>query len=203
MYKIFRINHYIFGDKMVYFFINVLMYLVLIFFLVKYLKYQMNTISFIVMLFNVNIFSIMIYQNINFIYGIMVCIISLISLYFFNMFTKDNKEIILIKNGNINFHELLNNYSYYRLVNYLRLHRIHLDEVAYCIKKNNNLLVIKNRDISYPISIIIDGKLIDENLKLINKDEEWLKRELLEKNLLIKNIDYAYYKKNKIYFVNN
>ena len=188
---------------MIYFFINVLMYLVIIVLLIKYYQYRMNIHNFMLILFDINIFSIMIYQNISFIYGILVVIVSFIVSYFANLFNIDNKEIVLIKNGNINFHELVNNYSYNRLVNYLKLHHIRLDEIAYCIKKNNNLIVIKNKDFNYPVSIIIDGKLIVENLSLINKDKEWLKKELLDKNLLIKNIDYAYFKKNKIYFINN
>ena len=188
---------------MIYFFMNILMYLVIILLLIRILYYKMNIINFIIILFNVNIAFILIYKNINFLYGIIIAIISLICSYFFNLLITDNKEIILIKDGNINFHELVNNYSYYRLIRYLKLHHISLDEVAYLIKKNNNITVIKNRDIGYPISIILDGKLIDENLILINKDKEWLNNELLQKNLFIKDIDYAYFKKNKIYFINN
>ena len=188
---------------MIYFFINVLMYLVIIILLIKYYRHKINIQNFIIILFNVNVFSIMIYLNISFIYGIMVLIVSLIVSYFSNLFIHDNDEVILIKDGNVNFHELVNSYSYFRLVSYLKRNHINLDEVAYCIKKNNQLLVVKNKDINYPISIIIDGKLIDENLSLINKNKDWLKQELLNNNLLIQNIDYAYFKKNKIYFINN
>ena len=63
--------------------------------------------------------------------------------------------------------------------------------------------MFRNKDIGYPVSIIVDGKLITENLKLINKNKDWLMNQLLEKHLLIKDIDYAYFKKNKIYFINN
>ena len=188
---------------MIYFFINIVMYLVIIFFLIKYLLKRMNIIAFIMILFNMNVYLFFIYKNINFFYGILVAIISLILIYFLNMFSSNNNEIILIKDGNINFHELINHYSYNRLVNYLRLRHITLDEIAYCVKKNNNLTIIRNKDIGYPVSIIIDGKLITENLKLINKNKDWLMNELLEKHLLIKDIDYAYFKKNKIYFINN
>ena len=77
-----------------------------------------------------------------------------------------------------------------------------LDEVNYCVKKNNNLIVIKNDYIkSYPVSIIVDGMLMEENLKLIRKNKKWLQDELLYRHLLIKNIDYAYYKNNNIYFI--
>ena len=188
---------------MIYFFINILMYLLIILLLIRYFINRMNIISFCVILFNMNVFLFFIYQNINFLYGILVSIVSIILLYFIELFNKDSKEIVLIKDGNINFHELINNYSYFKLISYLKLHHYHLDEIAYCIKKNNHLTIIKNKNISFPISLILDGKLINENLSLINKSEEWLKKELLKRNLLIKNVDYAYFKQNKIYFVNN
>ena len=203
MNKKILVNHYIVGDIMIYFFVNIVMYLVIIFFLIKYLLKRMNVISFVMIIFNMNIYLFFIYKSINFFYGILVAIVSLILIYFLNMFSDNNNEIILIKDGNINFHELINHYSYNRLVNYLRLHHITLDEIAYCVKKNNNLTIIRNKDIGYPVSIIVDGKLITENLKLINKNKDWLMNQLLEKHLLIKDIDYAYFKKNKIYFINN
>lgn len=197
------INHYRLGDIMIYFFINILMYLIIIFFLIWYYRNKMNMISFMMILFNMNIYFVFIDRDINFLYGILVLFSSVIISYFFSLFSKNNQEVILIKDGNINFRELVNSYSYYRLIRYLKIHHINLDEVSYCIKKNNNLVVIKNKDINFPISLIVDGKLISENLKLINKDKDWLNKELLSYNLLIKDIEYAYFRKNKIYFVNN
>ena len=188
---------------MIYFFINIIMYLIIIFILVKYYSNRMNITNFIVILFNMNICFLFIYKDINFLYGILVLISSLIVSYFFSLFNKNNKEVILIKDGNINFHELVNYYSYYKLIRYLKRHHIKLDEIAYCIKKNNDLVVIKNKGINFPVSLIVDGKLINENLRLINKSKEWLTRELLENHLLIKDIEYAYFKKDKVYFINN
>lgn len=188
---------------MIYFFINIMMYLIITIFLIKTLLNSMNIVNFIIVLFNMNIYLFFIYRNINFFYGILVAILSVIIISILGMISTSNEEVILIKDGNINFHELIKHYSYHRLVNYLKLRNISLDEIAYCIKKRNNLVIIKNKDIGYPISIIVDGKIINENLKLINKNKDWLRDELLEKNLLIKNVDYAYFRKNKIYFINN
>ena len=188
---------------MIYFFINIMIYLTIVFLLLKYFRNKMNITNFIIILFNMNIYFIFIYKDINFIYGILVLLISIIFSYSFSFFNKNKEEVILIKDGNINFHELVNYYSYYKLVKYLKIRNIKLDEISYCIKKNNNLIIIKNKDINYPISLIIDGKLITENLKLINKNKDWLNKELLEKNMLIKDIEYAYFKKDKVYFINN
>ena len=189
---------------MIYFFINVLMYLVMMLLLCKYFSYRMNIYSFLIIMFNLNISFIFVYLDINFIYGLLCMLISVLLYYFVNLFNKNNRDIILIKDGNINFHELINNYSYSKLVNYLKIKNIKLDEVAYLIKRNNNLVLIKNKEINgYPISLIVDGNLMENNLKLIHKNREWLRDELLNNHLLIKNVDYAYYKKDKIYFISN
>ena len=46
-------------------------------------------------------------------------------------------------------------------------------------------------------------KTKNENLKLIKKKELWLKEELAKRNMPINSIDYAYYKNNSVYFINN
>ena len=188
---------------MIYFFINIIMYLMIITLLLIYFKNKMSVNSFIIILFNMNVFVLFIYQNINFVYGLIVLFVSLVIYYFSNLFTKEYNEIILIKDGNINFHELINNYSYYKLINYLKIRNYKLDEIAYCIKKGHHIVVIKNQDISFPITLILNGNIISSNLKLINKEEKWLNEELLNHNLLVKNVEYAYYKNNNVYFINN
>lgn len=186
---------------MIYFFLNVVAYLVVIMLLVFYFHRKMNIYSFIIILFNLNISFFLIYQDESVILSMLVAIFS-VFLYQFFMLFKESDEVILIKNGNINFHALIKNYSYFKLISYLKIRRIRLDEIAYCILKNNHLTIIKNKSIaSYPVSLIIDGKILKENLTLIKKDESWLKEELLKNNLLVKMVDYAYFKKNKVYFI--
>ena len=188
---------------MIYFFINIIMYLIIIMILVKYLKNNINIFTFIIILFNMNTSFVFIYQNVNFIYELLVLIISLIIYYFINLFNKVDEEIVLIKDGNINFHELVNNYSYHKLIRYLKIHHLKLNEITYCIKKGSRLVIIKNKNTSYPVSLIIDGKIINDNLRLIKKEETWLRNELNKRNMPINNIDYAYYKNNNVYFINN
>ncbi len=130
---------------MVYFFINIILYLVSILFLVKYYLKRMTIVSFIIILFNMNVFFFFIYENINYIFGLLLIIISLILEYFINLLTNNNQEIILIKKGNINFHEVINHYSYHKLINYLKRHNINLNDVDYCLKQGHKLTVIKNK----------------------------------------------------------
>lgn len=189
---------------MIYFYVNLVMYSLLIVILYKYFnRVKITILDFLLLFFNINLYLILLFKDFNFIYGlissILIILIKELSLLLFK--EKNNKEIFLIKEGIINFHELVNNnYSYDKLINYLKRKRIKLDEIEYCILKDSKLTIIKNSDIkNYPISIIIDGKVIENNLKLINKDINWLKLELNNNDL--NNIDYAYFKKDKLYFI--
>ena len=171
-------------------------------FLIKYFEKKMNLITFFLLLFSFNIFIIMIYMNYNFLYAISMSLITIIIYQFLLSINKVGEEHLLIKDGNINFHEVIKYYNLKKLVLEMKKRGLRLDEIAFCIKKDNELIVMKNKDInSYPVSLIVDGNLLEENLKLVNKDKKWLQEELLKKNLLIKKVNFAYYKQDKVYFV--
>ena len=129
---------------MIYFFINITLYLGTIIFLVKYFQNNMDITKFIIVLFDMNMFLFFIYQNINYIYGLLFLIVSLFFHYFVNLLNNNEKEIVLIQNGNINFHEVISYYSYHRLINYLKRHHIKIEEVSYCLKRGNKLTIIKD-----------------------------------------------------------
>lgn len=197
-----------FGDIMIYFLVNVMMYAILI--IIMYIYFNRNKITvldFLLLLFNINLYLILLFQDINFFYGIItsILIISIkeLCMFFFNSKKEPSKEVFLIKEGIINFHELVNsNYSYDKLIKYLKNKNIKLDEIEYCILKDKKITIIKNGDIkNYPISIIVDGKVMENNLKLINKDTKWLEIELDSNNLEVNLIEYAYFKKDKLYFI--
>ena len=188
---------------MIYFYINLVMYSLLIVILYKYFnRVKITILDFLLLFFNINLYLILLFKDFNFIYGlissILIILIKELSLLLFKE-KKHEKQIFLIKEGIINFHELVNNnYSYDKLINYLKRKKIKLDEIEYCILKDNKLTIIKNNDIkNYPISIIIDGKVIDQNIK--TKEINWLKLELNNNDL--KCIDYAYFKKDKLFFI--
>ena len=194
---------------MIYFFINMIMYILLIIMLYKYFeRTRISLLDFLLLLFNANVYLILLFNNFNFLYGAFFSLSTIIikkAYYYFsnNIKNDNNKEVILIKEGLINFHELVkNNYSYNKLVKYLKRKKIMLDEIEYCFLKDNKLMIVKNDIIkNYPISIIVDGKVLFNNLQTINKDSNWLELELNNKNLNINNVDYAYFKKDKLYFI--
>ncbi len=186
---------------MLYFFVNIIMYFFSSILFNYYFKDKMNYLSLFLIIFEINMSFIFIYKDINVIYFFLFnCFFVLIYKIFSS--SKMSEEIILIKDGNINFHELVSKYSYYKLINYLRIRHIKLEEREYCIKKGDRLIIIKNKNnYSFPISIILNGQLQEENLFMIKKNKKWLQEELLKRNLFIKKIDYAYYRRNKIYFI--
>ncbi len=47
-------------------------------------------------------------------------------------------------------------------------------------------------DEGLPISVIIDGKIQEQNLKLLNKDKKWLLHELNIKNIALSEVIYAF-----------
>ena len=189
---------------MVYLFFNILMYFIINMIFVLIIKNKINIYSFIILLFHLNLSFYFIYNSINFLYFLIFSIISLLiykTIFYYNDY---QEEIILIKDGNINFHNLIKYYNYHKLLRYLKIRNIKLDEITYCLLKNNHLIIIKDKIIkNYPISIIIDGYINEENLKLINKNTLWLNNELEKEKINLQNIIYAYYYKNKIYFIKN
>lgn len=131
---------------MIYFFLNIVMYLIILMILIRFFYSKLTIISFIIILFNMNCYFFFIYKNLNFLYGLLLLIMSITIDYLVNIYDKNNKEVVLIKNGNINFHEVLNNYSYHKLINYLKRHHIKLNEVNYCLKQGMKITIIKNQN---------------------------------------------------------
>ena len=52
-----------------------------------------------------------------------------------------------------------------------------------------------------PLPIILDGSIQKETLKLINKDEEWLKEMLKSKKIKLETIFYAFYKDKNVFII--
>ena len=123
--------------------------------------------------------------------------------YFF-----DGKPSLIINNGQINYKEMVKlRYSLEDLLFQLRQNSIKsIEEVEYAFLESNgklsifpyNLLKLKS---SYPMPLIVDGKVQEDVLVEVNKSHSWLKKELAAKNLSSKDIFYAFLKKNKIYVI--
>ena len=198
---------------MFYFFIKIFFYIIILLTIYNYFqKNQITILEIIILLFIFNICIFSLYSNISLVNTFLISIIIIIIYYLYNyLYNKNinNKLInnkVLINRGIINFNELINEkISYNSLVFELKKQGIKdISSVDYCLKHNNNYIVFNKNSIkNYPISIIIDGKILKDNLYSINKSIEWLDKKLEEENLNLKIVNYAYFKDKNIYFITN
>jgi uncharacterized membrane protein YcaP (DUF421 family) len=111
------------------------------------------------------------------------------------------KPSILIEKGKINIQELKNNrLNLNDLLEELRLKDYYnLEDIEYAILETGGQISIipksesepatrkdlnvKSSQDMLPVTLILDGKINSENLKLINKDKFWLNNQLNKKNI--------------------
>ena len=193
---------------MFYFIIKCLVYLMIITFSYYYFnRKQITILEILILLFIFNICLFSLYHNTNLIITLLLVILTII-VYYLTKFLESRKEIkeenILINRGIINFQGLLKeNITYDNLLFSLKKEGINNPcLVDYCIKKGQDLIILpKNSLGTYPISLIIDGKVLKDNLFSINKSIDWLNKKIKDNNLSLININYAYYKNKNIYFI--
>lgn len=121
----------------------------------------------------------------------------------------DGSPSVIINRGKINFEEMKNQrYNLDDLLTSLRNNSIKsIEEVDYAILETSGKLSIfkKQDDLSstYPLPLILDGKLDKDVLRQIRRKEDWLYKELDKKNTNIKDIFYCFYKDNNLYIIEN
>ena len=119
----------------------------------------------------------------------------------------EGEQSIIINRGKVNFEEMLNQrYNLDDLLTQLREKSIKsLEEVDYAILETSGKLSVflKDKDHSYPLPVILDGKVDKETLVQIGKDEEWLNKRLKDNNVTAKQVFYAFYKNKHLFFIEN
>lgn len=119
----------------------------------------------------------------------------------------DGKPSIIMKNGKINFEEMkIQRYGLEDLLSQLReLSVKSLEEVDYAILETNGKLSIflkkDDKKRIYPMPLIVDGEIEIETLKELNKNKEWLDKELRKKKVKLEDIFYCFYKNKKLYII--
>lgn len=112
---------------------------------------------------------------------------------------------MIIDKGKLNIKEMVRQrYSIDDLTLALRTNKIKsLKDVDYAVLETDGSLSVfkKSIDKSYPLPIIVDGKIDLTVLKSINKSKEWLVNKLHDNNLSLKDTLYAFYKGNTMYIV--
>lgn len=121
----------------------------------------------------------------------------------------DGSPSVIINRGKINFEEMKRQrYNLDDLLTSLRNNSIKsIEEVDYAILEvSGKLSIFKKQDdlnSTYPLPLILDGKLDKDVLRQIRKKEDWLYKELERKNTSINDIFYCFYKDNNLYIIEN
>lgn len=126
----------------------------------------------------------------------------------FDRFKKivDGEVSFIIENGHINLKEMLHQrFSFKDLLLKLREHGYkNIKNIDYAILESDGNLSIfeKNKDNTYPLPLIIDGKINDLTLKHIGHNKTWLINNLVKSKYKLDKILYAFFDNNVIYVVN-
>ena len=211
MYILNKIKHNVYGDNMFDFFIKVILGYIMIWLLYYYLASHKKIMieDFIIIVTLLNLWTISILLNINFLTYFLIIIFIITFNYLFEFLIKNNpklnKNTLIIKDGNILYRNLVEN-------------KININDILKKLKKEgvrdlkkvdlgylykNDLIIIRNDLVNYPVSLIVDGKVMYDNLKLIKKDYNWLNHKILKHCLTIENVSYAFFKNNLLYFIPN
>ena len=118
----------------------------------------------------------------------------------------DGKPTFIIKDGIINFSNMVNQrYTLDDLLLQLRQKNIKsIEEVDYAILETNGRLSVFKKEFDkslYPMPIILDGKVQFDSLIAIKKSKRWLLNILLNKNIKINDIFYAFCKNKELYII--
>lgn len=115
----------------------------------------------------------------------------------------DGKPTVIIKNGQVVFNQMVKmRYTLDDLLSQLREQGIKsIEEVDYAVLENSGELSVFKNTKEYPLPIIMDGVVDDDILKEIGKNRRWIEKLLKDNNVLLENVFYAFYKKNKTYLI--
>ncbi len=121
----------------------------------------------------------------------------------------DGKPSLIICEGVINFREMIKQrYNLEDLLLSMRQKQIKsIEEIEYAFLEPNGRLSIfeytkLNKKSSYPMALILDGKIDEEVLKRVRKTKNWLNQKIKDNNLKLENIFYGFYKDNELFIIN-
>ena len=119
----------------------------------------------------------------------------------------DGKQSVIISKGKLNFSEMVKQrYNLDDLLIQLREKQIRsIEEVDYAILENNGKLSIfvkqdKDKNV-FPLPIILDGIIQEDNLNFINKQKDWVLDILKKKKINLADVFYAFYKNDQIFII--
>lgn len=121
----------------------------------------------------------------------------------------DGNASVIIDNGKVNFKEMIKQrYNLEDLLTQLRAKEVKsIEEVEYAILETSGKLSVFTKDAnnsgSYPLPLILDGKIQEMTLKRIRRKEKWLYELLETKKVKLDDVFYAFYKDNQLFIIKN
>lgn len=121
----------------------------------------------------------------------------------------DGKPSMIIDNGRVNFKEMIKQrYNIEDLLTQLRAGGVKsLKEVEYAILETSGRLSVFKKSASnrgsYPMPLILDGKIQEETLRHLNRSNNWLMEFLKFKNIELEEVFYAFYKDHQLFIIKN
>ena len=114
----------------------------------------------------------------------------------------DGNPELIINKGKLNFNVMKKlRYTIDDLLTQTREKEItNLEDIKYAVLETDGELSIFKNNL-YPLPLIVDGKVDNETLKNIGKNDMWLNNILKSRNVILKDIFYAFYKGNDIYII--
>ena len=121
----------------------------------------------------------------------------------------DGNPSVIINRGTVNFEEMLKQrYNLDDLLTQLRAKSIKsIEEVDYAILETSGKLSIFKREDdknhTYPLPVIIDGKIQEDVLIQIGKDKKWIEESLKKEEYLLEDIFYGFYRNKRLFLIRN
>lgn len=121
----------------------------------------------------------------------------------------DGNPSVIINRGKINFDEMLKQrYNLDDLLTQLRAKSIKsIEEVDYAILETSGKLSVfkssEDKKHTYPLPVIIDGKIQEDVLIQIKKSKGWLEESLKKENYLLEDIFYGFYRDKRLFLIRN
>lgn len=118
----------------------------------------------------------------------------------------EGKPSVIINNGKIQIKEMIKQrYNLDDLLTQLREQNFKsISEVDYAILETSGKLSVfkkeKKNKVSFPLPIIVEGRIEYDSLKLLDKDVNWLFNNI---NTDLENVFYGFYKEGSIYIIKN
>ena len=119
----------------------------------------------------------------------------------------EGEPSVIINRGKVNFKEMLKQrYNLDDLLTQLRSKGIKsLEEVSYAILEVNGDLSVFTKDGnvigSYPLPVILDGKIQEDTLKEIDKSRSYILDKLNNDKLSLEDVFYAFYHDKKLFVI--